>query len=192
MNSIRVLLALASNQNWVILRLDVKNAFLYGDLEEKVYMKLAPGFQISPGTDKVCKLKKALYGLKQLARAWFERFCTAMVWIGYIQCQFNYTLFVKRRSQITTLIVYVDDIVVTRNDVAEIKYLKSQMAHEVEIKDLRQLKYFLRIEVARSKKGIFISKRKYTLNLLSETSMLGVNLLLFLSILIKSYMILMV
>lgn len=76
---IRVLLALAANQNWPLLQLDVKNAFLHGDLKKEVYMKLPPCFQISSEMDKVCKLKKALYGLKQSPRAWFERFRTTMV-----------------------------------------------------------------------------------------------------------------
>lgn len=101
-----------------------------------------------------------------------------MVRIGYIQCQSDHILFVKRMgSQITVLIVYVDDIVVTGNDVVEIKYLKSQLVQEFKIKDLGQLKYFSGIEVVRSKKGIFISQRKYILDLFSETSVLGCKLI---------------
>lgn len=78
MNSIRVLISLATNYGWPLNQFVVKNAFLQGDLEEG-YMTLPPGFQVSNSEGKVCKLKKALYGLKQLLRAWFERFRTAMV-----------------------------------------------------------------------------------------------------------------
>ena len=73
-NSIRVLLSLAVNFNWSLHQLDVKNAFLNGDLEEEVFMELPPGFEGKLGLGKVCRLKKSLYGLKQSPRAWFERF----------------------------------------------------------------------------------------------------------------------
>jgi hypothetical protein len=64
----------AANLDWLLQQLDVKNAFLYGDLEEEVYMQLPPGSEFSSAKGKVCKLKKALYGLKYRMRAWFERF----------------------------------------------------------------------------------------------------------------------
>ena len=76
-------------------------------------------------------------------------------------------------GKITVFIVYVDDIIVTGNDLDEIRRLKGKLAKEFEIKDLGTLRYFLGIEVARSSKGIFISQRKYVLDLLQETGMLG-------------------
>lgn len=84
-------------------------------------------------------------------------------------------MFVKHSShgKTTTLIVYVDDIVLTGNDVEEIPQLKEYLAKEFEIKDLGSLKYFLGIEVVRSKDGIFICQRKYVLDLLKETGLLG-------------------
>lgn len=97
-----------------------------------------------------------------------------MVAYGYNQCYANHKLFLnKRGSKETTLIVYVDDILVTTNNETKIKELKCYLAKEFEIKDLGKLNYFLGIEVARFKKGFFISQRKYNLNLLTETGMLG-------------------
>ena len=74
MNTMRVLLSIAAKMDWALQQLDVKNAFLHGDLEEKMFMELPPGFEDQLGRGKVCRLKKSLYGLKQSPRAWFEKF----------------------------------------------------------------------------------------------------------------------
>ena len=98
-----------------------------------------------------------------------------MLKYDFKQSQGDHTLFIKHSSQgkLTALIVYVDDIVLTGDDDKAIQKLKKYLASEFEIKDLRSLKYFLDIEVARSSKGIFISQRKYVLDLLKETGMIG-------------------
>ncbi|XP_028100331.1 uncharacterized protein LOC114299723 isoform X1 [Camellia sinensis] len=174
MNSIRAILSCVANLGWPLQQLDVKNAFFHGDLEEEVYMDVPPGFSSQSTVGKVCRLKKALYGLKQSLRAWFGRFLKAMLGFGYQQNNVDHTLFVKRNvHKVTVLIVYVHDIVVTGNDEEEVTHLKMQLANEFEIKELGPLRYFLGIEVARSDKGIFISQRKYILDLLEETGMLG-------------------
>ena len=87
----------------------------------------------------------------------------------------DHTLFTKHSScgKVTAFIVYVDDIVLTGNDLEEMGRLKHFLAKEFEIKDLGNLKYFLGIEVARSKDGIFVSQRQHVLDLLKETGMLG-------------------
>ncbi|CAN1121074.1 Retrovirus-related Pol polyprotein from transposon TNT 1-94 [Linum perenne] len=172
LNTIRILLSLAANSDWDLHQLDVKNAFLNGELSEEVYMNPPPGVNY-PG--KVCKLKKALYGLKQSPHAWFERFTKAVKSAGYYQCQSDHTLFVKHSSsgKMAILIVYVDDIIITGDDSEEIQQLKLNLASVFDLKDLGELKYFLGIEVARSKEGICLSQRKYVLDLLKETGMLG-------------------
>lgn len=158
LNSIRVLLSIAANQGWPFLQFDVKNDFLHGDLVEEVYMKLPPGFFPSSSNGKVCRIKKVLYGLKQSHRVWFKLFCLVVIRFRYYQSQANHTLFIKRRvgGLITALIVYVDDIV-TENDHVEISKLKVRLATEFEIKDLGKLRHILGLEVARSRKGLFIS-----------------------------------
>ncbi|KAL5851107.1 hypothetical protein ACOSQ3_006225 [Xanthoceras sorbifolium] len=175
LNTICVLLSLAANLDWPLHQLDVKNAFLNGDLEEEVYMDIPPGFESPATTNKICKLKKSLYGLKQSPRAWFDRFSKVLTKYGYTQGQADHTLFIKRSatSRISILIVYVDDIVLTGNYVEEMVTLKGLLAKEFEIKDLGNLKYFLGMEVARSKIGIVVSLRKYVFDLLKETGMMG-------------------
>ncbi|CAL9009341.1 unnamed protein product, partial [Prunus brigantina] len=121
MNTIRVLLSLAANLGWTLQQFDVKNAFLHGDLEEEVYMDMPPGIE-KTSQGKVCRLRKSLYGLKQSPRAWFGRFSQAMQKYGYRPSQADHTLFLRhsRDGKITIVIVYVDDIIMTGDDIEEI------------------------------------------------------------------------
>ena len=116
-----------------------------------------------------------MYGLKQSPRSWFEIFGKVIKFQGYIQSQADHTMFYKhsREGKIVVLIVYVDDIILTSDDSLELEKLKKTLTREFEIKDLGPLRYFFGMEFARSKKGIFISQRKYVLDLLSETGLLG-------------------
>ena len=173
LNTIRVLLSVAANLDWSLHQLDIKNAFLNGELKEEVYMTLPPGFE-KGRCDKVCKLKKSLYGLKQSPRVWFDRFSKVLKSEGYKQALSDHTMFVKTEGQRKCiLIVYVDDIILTGDHVDEMSRIKLALGREFEVKDLGNLKYFLGMEVTRSKKGIYVSQRKYILDLLEETGMLG-------------------
>ncbi|RVW73201.1 Retrovirus-related Pol polyprotein from transposon RE1 [Vitis vinifera] len=173
-NTIRVLLSLAANLDWPLQQFDVKNAYLHGELSEEVYGSSTKMHGVKKQCQKVCKLKKSLYGLKQSPRAWFGRFTKSMRAFGYHQSNSDHTLFLKKQhGKITALIVYVDDMVVTGNDPEERKALQNYLSREFEMKDLGPLKYFLGIEVSRSSEGIFLSQRKYVLDLLQETGMSG-------------------
>ncbi|KAB2602005.1 polyprotein (retrotrasposon protein) [Pyrus ussuriensis x Pyrus communis] len=126
------------------------------------------------GNTGVCRLCKSLYGLKQSPRAWFEKFTQVMKKNGYRQSHSDHTLFVKRRQgKVTALIIYVDDMIITGDDHNDILKLQNNLVAEFEMKNLGDLKNFLGVEVARSSKGIFLSQRKYVLDLLKETGMLG-------------------
>ena len=175
LNTVRVLLSLAANLDWPLHQLDVKNAFLNGNLEEEVYMDIPTGMKMTWNSNQVCRLRKSLYGLKQSPRAWFERFTEAVKGYGFSQCQADHTLFVKHspEGKLAIIIVYVDDIILTGDHEEEIDSLKVSLTKEFEIKDLGNLKYFLGMEIARSKKGIAVSQRKYILDLLNEIGMLG-------------------
>ncbi|CAL2255207.1 unnamed protein product [Prunus armeniaca] len=136
-------------------------------------MDLPPGIPVTSKEGVVCKLRKSLYGLKQSPRAWVGRFAASMKKFGYVQSNSDHTLFLKRhKGKLTALIIYVDDMIVTGDDQAEMQNLQKYLASEFEMKSLGDLKYFLGIEVARSKHGIFLSERKYILDLLAETGML--------------------
>ncbi|XP_074347258.1 uncharacterized protein LOC141686101 [Apium graveolens] len=175
LNTIRVLLSLTVNKDRPLFQLDVKNAFLNGDLVEEVYMDIPCGFETEYTQGKVCKLRKTIYGLRKSSRAWFDKFAKVLICDGYSKTQADDTLFLKHFTdgRIMVLIVYVDDIVLTGNHGEEIKRLKMLLSQKFEIKDLGFLKYFLGMEVAQSSQGISVSQRKYTVDLLRETGKIG-------------------
>ncbi|CAL8130892.1 unnamed protein product [Prunus armeniaca] len=152
LNTVRVLLSLVANRDWPLLQFDVKNVFLHGDLKEEIYMDLSLGIPITSKEGVVCKLRKSLYGLKQSPRAWFKRFAASMKKFGYVQSNSDHTLFLKRhKGKLIALIIYVDGMIVTGDDQAEMQNLQKYLASEFEMKSLGDLKYFHGIEVARSK-----------------------------------------
>ncbi|KAL9262956.1 Retrovirus-related Pol polyprotein from transposon RE1-like protein [Drosera capensis] len=108
-----------------IYTLDIKNAFLHGDLTGTVYMLQPPGYE-AVGENHVCQLCKSLYGLKQSPRVWFEKFSKVVQVIGFSMSFADSLLFVHRRSQWTViLLIYVDDIITTRDDTAGIAKVNS-------------------------------------------------------------------
>jgi Reverse transcriptase (RNA-dependent DNA polymerase) len=121
-------------------------------------------------------LKKAIYGLKQSPRAWYGKLSSTLIKIGYEKCMADSSLFVKRSNKgIIVILIYVDDLVITGSDMKGIEELKQHLNRKFDIKDLGNLKYFLGIEIARSNKGLFLSQRKYVLDLLKETGKLAVK-----------------
>jgi len=120
--------------------MDVHNAFLHGDLQEEVYMKLSPGFQVSV-SGKVCKLKKSLYGLKQAPRCWFAKLSATLKGYEFQQSYSDYFLFCMNNGSIyLSVLVYVDDLIVTRNDSATIQRFKVYLSACFHMKDLGVLK----------------------------------------------------
>ncbi|CAM8977134.1 unnamed protein product [Rhodiola kirilowii] len=173
--TVRMVLALAASKEWPLYQLDVDNAFLHGDLQEEVYMTIPPGyFQKEKQMRMVCKLNKSLYGLKQAPRQWFSKFADSLFSYGFTQSPNDHSLFtLNKGNEFIILLVYVDDIVMTGTSIPLISAIKAFIHAEFRIKDLGLLKYFLGIEVARSSSGIFINQRKYALDLLTETGLLG-------------------
>ncbi|KAK6150593.1 hypothetical protein DH2020_015525 [Rehmannia glutinosa] len=174
MSPVRIYLALAVMFHWSLHQLEIKNTFLNGDLEEEVYMEQPPRFVAQGESAKVCRLKKSLYGLKQSPRAWFGRFSEVVISFGLTRCEVDHYVFYRQSSgKRLLLIVYVDDIIITGDDTRGINDLKNFLHLQFQTKDLGKLHYFLGIEVAQSDQGIFISQRKYVLDMLEEAGMLG-------------------
>ncbi|GJV32061.1 retrovirus-related pol polyprotein from transposon TNT 1-94 [Tanacetum coccineum] len=148
---VRTLLAIAITQNWHIEQLDINNAFLHGDLHEEVYMTLPKRCYQSLPPNTVCKLTKSLYGLKQANRQWFTKLTTFLLTQGFRQSFADTSLFIITRNGLqTSLLVYIDDILITGADKAYIDFLKQQLDKTFSIQDLGALHYYLGIEFLRN------------------------------------------
>ncbi|CAL2230655.1 unnamed protein product [Prunus armeniaca] len=173
MNTVRVLLSVAINNDWPLFQMDVKNAFLHGELEEEVYMSLPPGHPQEKQEGMVCKLHKAIYGLKQSPQAWYAKLSSVLESINFKRSNADSSLFVKDGpAGRLVVLIYVDDLIITGSNMREIHKLKSFLHKKFAIKDLGSLKYLLGIEIASSSKGLFLNQHKYVLDLLQETGML--------------------
>ena len=157
-----MLLALASIYGWSLTQLDVNNAFLHGNLIEEVYMSLPLGFHHEEKpfllANTICKLHKSHYGLKQASRQWFSKFSSVLISKGFKQSTIDSSLFtIITCNSFMMPLVYVHDIVIASNNQKDLVELKQFLDGCFKLKDLGPLKYFLRLEVARSPKGISLS-----------------------------------
>jgi hypothetical protein len=170
LTSVRSLLAVAAILHWQLFQMDVKNVFLNGDLTEEVYMHHPPGYHHSP--HKICRLLWALYGLKQAPRAWFAKLSYVVAQQGFVSSLYDSALFLRTTNTGTILILlYVDDIIITSDDILAIRALQSFLSQNFEMKDLGTLSYFIGLEVTSSNDGYYLSQAKYTFDLLSRASL---------------------
>ena len=152
--------------------MDVKNAFLQGELEEEVFMTQPPGFHSEMNKSAVCRLKKSLYGLKQAPRAWNAKITHRLHKLGFAVSKSDSSLFIRHGSDgPVCILLYVDDLVITGPGLPEINGVKSQLSDAFEMKDLGDLHYFLGIEVIRTPDGILLSQQHYVLNMLYKFGM---------------------
>jgi hypothetical protein len=136
-------------------------------------MSIPPGVHGYKPT-QACKLIKSLYGLKQASRQWNEKLTSFLINLGFKQASADHSLFTRQTSSsFTVLLVYVDDVIIAGTSLADIVSIKTALHHSFRIKDLGQLKYFLGLEVAHSKAGISLCQRKYCLDLITDSGLLG-------------------
>ena len=135
--------------------MDVKNVFLNGDLSEEVYMQPPPGLFVE--SNKVCHLRHALYGLKQAPRVWFAKFSSTISHLCYMASHYDSVLFLRRTDKGTILLLlYVDDMIITGDNLSGIKELKDILSQQFKMKDLGHLSYFLGLEITYSIDGLHI------------------------------------
>lgn len=157
LDTVRTALAVAAKNDWPVYQLDVKSAFLHGELNERVFVEQPLGFIEAGQEHKVYKLKKALYGLKQAPRAWYCRIDTYFLKEGFIRCPYEHTLYVKQvDGKILIVCLYVDDLLYTSDDIDLLKQFKLSMKLEFDMTDLGMLHHFLGLEVTQTGDGIFV------------------------------------
>ncbi|GJX74815.1 putative ribonuclease H-like domain-containing protein [Tanacetum coccineum] len=167
--AIRLFLAYASFMGFLVYQMDVKSAFLYGTIEEEVYVTQPPGFKDPDHPDKVYKVVKALYGLHQAPRAWYETLANYLLGNGFKRGKIDQTLFIKKqKGDIFLIQVYVDDIIFGSTNKELCTAFEKLMKDKFQMSSMGELTFFLGLQVTQKEDGIFISQDKYVAEILKK------------------------
>ena len=155
--------------------MDVKTAFLHGNLDEFIVMEQPEGFVDKQYPDKVCRLKRSLYGLKQSPRQWNKRFDDFVRAKGYMRSEYDSCVYFKKNEEgvYIYLLLYVDDILIASTDKVQVQKLKSELGSEFDMKDLGDAKKILGMEITRDRSGyeLFVSQEEYLWKVLGSYDM---------------------
>ncbi|GJR14897.1 putative ribonuclease H-like domain-containing protein [Tanacetum coccineum] len=174
--AIRLFLAYASFKDFVVYQMDVKSAFLYGKIEEEVYVCQPPGFEDPHFPNKVYKVEKALYGLHQAPRAWYETLSTYLLDNGFHRGQIDKTLFIRRHKDDILLVqVYVDDIIFGSTKKEMSTEFEKLMHDKFQMSSMGELSFFLGLQVKQKSDGIFISQDKYVAEILKKFDLASIK-----------------
>uniref|UniRef100_A0ACD5VA56 Uncharacterized protein n=1 Tax=Avena sativa TaxID=4498 RepID=A0ACD5VA56_AVESA len=177
-SSIRTFFSIVAMRDLELEQLDVKTAFLHGELDEEIYMDQPEGFIVPGKEDFVCKLKKSLYGLKQSPRQWYKRFDSFMISHGFERSKYDSCVYIKFvDGSPIYLLLYVDDMLIAAKGMKEITTLKAHLSSEFEMKDLGAAKKILGMEITRDRKSglLFLSQQSYIKKVLHRFNMDGAN-----------------
>nr|GEU78617.1 copia protein [Tanacetum cinerariifolium] len=167
--AIRLFLAYASFKDFIVYQMDVKSAFLYGKIEEEVYVCQPLSFKDPNFLNKVYKVENALYGLHQALRAWYETLSTYLLDNGFHMGQIDKTLFIKRhKDDILQVQVYVDDIIFGSTKKELSTEFEKLMHEKLQMSSMGELSFFLGLQVKQKSDGIFISQDKYGAEILKK------------------------
>ena len=180
--SIRYILAHAALLDWEIEAMDVKTAFLYGELKEEIYMEQPEGFVVKGQEKKVCKIVKSIYGLKQAGRVWYELMAdTLRKKLGFEQIHSDAGVYVphQRGGNQTKiiLILYVDDLLLMGNNLSMINKIKKKLGEAYHMKDLGAAQSYLGIQITRHRthQHIWIDQETYIDSALSRFRLMDAN-----------------
>ncbi|KAF3658225.1 hypothetical protein FXO37_14525 [Capsicum annuum] len=170
--TVRIILYVALRHNWNLRQLDVNNAFLQDNLDEEVYMAQPLGFTSDDKSTHICRLRKTIYGLKQAPRAWYNALTGYLSSIGFSKTKSDASLLIRQGLGDTIFVlVYVDDIIVTRSNTFHVDQVIASIASQFSIKDLGNLHYFLGVEVIRSSDGLILTQANYVNEILNDELM---------------------
>jgi hypothetical protein len=167
--SIRLLIAIAAIYNLMIHQMDVKTAFLNGDLEEEIYMDQPEGFVLLGNEHKVCKLLKSLYGLKQAPRQWHIKFDQCLLSNGFKTNESDKCIYYKSFDDAHVIIcLYVDDLLIFGSNIDVINTTKTLLKNNFDMKDLGEANVILGMKITRTSNGIFIDQFHYIEKILKK------------------------
>jgi hypothetical protein len=172
--SIRALLALAAHHDLEIHQMDVKSAYLNGDLNEDIYMRQPPGFQVKGKEGLVCKLQKSLYGLKQAGRQWNSKIDSTLLSLSFTRLEADHCIYVYQDGQVVIFIIlYVDDLILISNALSRLVALKRSLSQLYQMKDLGEAEYILGIQIVRDRanRTLHISQTGYIKTILERFGM---------------------
>jgi hypothetical protein len=174
--TIRIVLSLATSKDCLVNQLDVKTAFLHGNLPKCVYAQQPSGFVSDSHLNFVCKLNKSLYGFKQAPRTWFLRFTAFLAKLGFRGSKSDTSLFLPRHGSSTTyLLLYVDDIILTVSSMQLLQQIITKLKSEFSMSNLGPLQHFLGISMQLTTHGLFLSQEQYASDLLQCANMPNCN-----------------
>ncbi|GJT21593.1 retrovirus-related pol polyprotein from transposon TNT 1-94 [Tanacetum coccineum] len=169
LEAIRLFIAHAASQNMVIYQMDVKTAFLNGELNEVVYVSQPEGFVNPDHPSHVYRLKKALYGLKQAPRAWYDKLSMFLINSGFTKGVVDPTLFTRKAGKHFLLVqIYVDDIIFASTNPKACKLFAFEMNSTFKMSMMGQMSFFLGLQVSQNPRGIFINQSKYAQEILKK------------------------
>ncbi|GJY71449.1 retrovirus-related pol polyprotein from transposon TNT 1-94 [Tanacetum coccineum] len=170
--AIRIFIANAANKNMIIYQMDVKTAFLNGNLQEEVFASQPEGFEDPDYPTHVYRLKKALYGLKQAPRAWYDTLSKFLLANNFFKGAVDPTLFTRKSGKHILLVqIYVDDIIFASTDHNACHIFSKEMSSKFQMSMMGQMSFFLGLQVSQSPRGIFINQAKYALETLKKYGM---------------------
>ncbi|KAJ9566813.1 hypothetical protein OSB04_002779 [Centaurea solstitialis] len=170
--AIRIFLAYAAHKNFTVYQMDVKTAFLNDELKEEVYVSQPEGFVDRTKPNHIYILDKALYGLKQAPRAWYDHLSNALLDNGFYKGKIDPTLFIKTEGDDILLVqIYVDDIIFGSTNSDMCTWFSDLMTTRFEMSMLRELSFFLGLQVLQKPDGILINQSKYIRDLLKRFHM---------------------
>ena len=176
--SLRMLLALAALEDWHIHSMDVKSAFLNGELDEEIYMEQPQGYITAGSESLVCRLKKAIYGLKQASRAWNLQLHGVLTGLGFKRTIADAGIYVKSQREGDDplfVIVYVDDITILGASLEAVKLLKTDLSKRYEMSDLGEITSYLGICITRDRslRRLEIDQSGYLTDVLERFGMMN-------------------
>ena len=174
MDSIRLALSITASRRWEVHQMDLKNAFLHGDLSDEIYMEQPQGF--IQDSSLFCRLKKSLHGLKKSPWAWYSKMESYLLSRNFVRCKSDPNVYMLRTTDsLLLLVLYVDDLLITGSLTSALATIRRILHDRFLMTNMGPLHFFLDLEISHDASGIKLSQAKYARDLLVIFHMIDCN-----------------